>query len=299
MGNATDTTALTIALAQYAQLPIGTPFDSFAQSVRSIAESHATSGARPQLIVFPEMHLFGTPGVDARESERLQLEAATDLHDGLIRSLGDLSRELGVWLIPGTLPEKADRGGIHNTAVVFSPEGKLVASYRKICPWRPYESYIPGTSFTVVDIPGKGRIGLTICYDAWFPEISRQVAWLGADMIVNTVRTTTRDRLQETVLARSNAIVNQVYMASVNAAEPDGMGDSLLVDPEGHVLSHLDGPKQQLLITTVNLGHARRVRSEGTEGCNKLWEEFRDDDPPVPLPLYGGSIDSTLWAPRR
>ncbi|WP_300765660.1 carbon-nitrogen hydrolase family protein [uncultured Bifidobacterium sp.] len=299
MDTAADTTALTIALAQYAQLPIGTPFDSFARSVMSIAKSRATSGAHPQLIVYPEMHLFGTPGVDGTESERLQLDAATDLHDDLIRSLSDLSRELGIWLIPGTLPEKAENGGIHNTAVVLSPQGKLVASYRKICPWRPHEGYVPGTSFTVVDIPGKGRIGLTICYDAWFPEISRQVAWLGADMIVNTVRTTTRDRLQEMVLARSNAIVNQVYMASVNAAEPDGMGDSLLVDPEGHVLSHLAGPRQQLLITTVNLDHARRVRNDGTEGCNKLWEEFRDDDPPIPLPLYDGSISSTRWAPRR
>ncbi|MEK8174978.1 nitrilase-related carbon-nitrogen hydrolase [Streptomyces sp. M19] len=65
------------------------------------------------------------------------------------------------------------------------------------------------------------------------PEITRHLAWQGADLVLNLVRTPTVDRAQEVVLARANAIVNQVFMASLNAAAPDGVGRSVVVDPEG------------------------------------------------------------------
>ena len=304
----TTTTALTIAMAQYPQLPMGTPFDVFADSVRGIVARTSPAGSHPELVCFPEMHLFGTPGGDAshgREAEKTDMEAleaaAVDFRrpegnsDDLVRRLSSLAHELGIWLIPGTVPEHNPRGGIFNTAPVFAPDGRIAGTYRKICPWRPYEKYTPGDSFTVVDIPGRGRIGLTICYDAWFPEITRQVAWLGADLIVNLVRTTTPDRRQELVLARANAIANQVFLASVNAAGPDAVGDSLLIDPEGNLIDRLDGPRRLLGIDTILLGQVRRVHETGTAGLNKVWEQFRDGDPAIALPAYAGSLDAGRW----
>ena len=89
-------------------------------------------------------------------------------------------------------------------------------------PWRPYEPYDPGRPVRGLRHPGVGRIGLAICYDAWFPEVARHLAWMGAEVIVNPVMTTTADRAQEVVLARANAIVNQVYVVSVNTAGPLG-----------------------------------------------------------------------------
>ena len=70
-------------------------------------------------------------------------------------------------------------------------------------------------------MPGTGRAGLSICYDAWFPESTRSVAWLGAEFVVNVVKTIGADRKQERVLAQANAIVNQVFMLSVNCRGPD------------------------------------------------------------------------------
>lgn len=290
---------ITIAMAQYSQLPIDRPFGCFANSVRHIAHETDAEGRTPQLIAFPEMHLFGTPGMTDDERHTMERLAATDLDDEFSTSMGSLAKELDVWLIPGTVCERNPAGYVFNTMPVYSPDGTLAAAYRKICPWRPYEQYTPGTALTTVDLPGFGRLGLTICYDAWFPEISRNLAWMGADLIVNLVRTTTPDRKQELVLARANAIANQTFVLSLNASEPEGYGNSLLVNPEGDVVAALDGSKPGLAIHTIDLGATRRTQEHGTLGMNRMWHQFRPDDLPIPLPLYRGRIDPASWHPRQ
>ena len=72
------------------------------------------------------------------------------------------------------------------------------------------------------DIPEIGRIGLAICYDGSFPETFRQLAWMGAEVVLQPNLTTTSDREQELVMARANAIFNQLYVVSLNAAAPAG-----------------------------------------------------------------------------
>lgn len=60
-----------------------------------------------------------------------------------------------------------------------------------------------------------------ICYDGWFPEVARGLAWLGAELIVQLAATPTADREQELILARADAIANQVYLMNVNAGRPE------------------------------------------------------------------------------
>ncbi len=151
----------------------------------------------------------------------------------------------------------------------------------------------------VLDLPGTGRIGLAICYDAWFPEVARHLAWMGAEVIVNPVMTTTADRAQETVLARANAIVNQVHVVSVNTAGPVGRGHSLVVDPEGRVRAEAAGDGSTVLTDVIDLDEVTRVRSHGTAGVTRVWDHFADDDAPIELPLYAGRIDPRTWRPRH
>ena len=120
------------------------------------------------------------------------------------------------------------------------------ARYRKCFPWRPWETVTAGTEFVVFDIEGVGRAGLMICYDAWFPEVARHLAWMGAEVIFNPTATYTSDREQELVLARANAIVNQVYVVNTNMGGRPGPARSVIVDPEGHVLQMAgDGEEYQ------------------------------------------------------
>lgn len=253
-----------------------------------------TSSPATRLIVFPELHLTNPGDGFAEGGPRFgELEPIDGARSAKLR---DIARSNGIWLIPGSVAE-ADGGAIYNTMPVYSPDGELVASYRKIFPWRPYEPSRAGNTIASFDMPGVGKIGLTICYDAWFPEIHRQLAWDGCDVIVNVVLTPTIDREQELVLARANAIVNQVFIASVNAATPSGVGQSLIVDPEGRVRSHAVGAEPCVVTDVLRLSTVDEVRAHGTAGLNRVWNQFEvpDAGDPIELPIYGGRITPATW----
>lgn len=248
----------------------------------------------PPMVVYPEFHLCGDAGTP--EKGAAQLEATAEPMDGRRTShLARIAGNLGVWLLPGTVCERGEDGHLYNTAPVFSPQGELVAAYRKCFPWRPYEPHQPGKRFEVFDVPGIGKIGLAVCYDIWFPEVVRQLAWLGAEVVINQAATSTCDREQEQVLVQANAIFNQVYMVSANAAYPSGVGRSLIVDPEGRIRTRLPDATPGALTDVLNLEEVERVRTFGTAGLNRMWSQFREDDPVLALPMYEGQIDPRKW----
>lgn len=257
------------------------------------------SGCTEPLVLYPELHLCGGPDGDPDAVRAAMAETAEPLDGPRDRALAELAGDLRVWLAPGTVYERGQDGHIYNTAVVYSPAGQRVASYRKVFPWRPYETTAAGSEFVVFDIGGVGRIGLSICYDAWFPESTRHLAWMGAELVLNLVRTATADREQELVLARANAITNQVFVASLNAAAPAGVGRSLLVDPEGRARGETADAEPATLTDVLDLDEATRVRREGTAGLNRMWDQFGTDDSALALPLYDGKIDPGTWNPSR
>jgi predicted amidohydrolase len=284
---------LSAALAQYAPLTGADPIAALhgqAAEMRS-----ATPGL--DLIVFPEIHLCGDCDTAADGNEWLKA-AAEPLDGPRVRALSRVAADLGVWLIPGSVPELGVDGRVYNTEVVLDPKGDLVASYRKVFPWRPYEAWSSGHEFIVFDMPGIGRGGLSICYDAWFPESTRSVAWMGAEFVVNVVKTIGSDRKQERILAQANAIVNQVFMLSVNAAGPIGAGGSIVSDPEGTVVADLPTADPGLITLQIDLDDVTRVREVGTEGFNRMWSQMDADDPLIDLPIYSGRIDPTKWEPK-
>ncbi|WP_162461594.1 carbon-nitrogen hydrolase family protein [Mycolicibacterium sp. CBMA 234] len=284
---------LSVSLAQFRPL---TGPDLVARLESQAAEIAAAS-TDLDLVVFPEIHLCGD--CDLAEDSNAWLRAAAEPLDGpRVRALGAAAARLGLWLIPGSVPELGDDNRVYNTQLVFSPDGKLVASYRKVFPWRPFETWSAGHEFTVYEMPAKGRGGLSICYDAWFPESTRTVAWLGAEFVVNVVKTIGADRRQERVLAQANAIVNQVFMLSVNAAGPVGTGGSIVCDPEGAIIGDLPGAEEGVLSVVLDLDAVTRVREHGTEGSNRMWSQLAPDDPVIDLPIYAGRIDPATWQPR-
>jgi formamidase len=242
-----------------------------------------------ELVVAPELHLMallpllGEPG--SSESE-----LAIDVPSELTERLGGLARETGLWLLPGSVYERVE-GGVANTALVLSPAGDLVASYRKCFPWQPYETSVPGTQTVCFDIDGVGRFGLAICHDGVFPEIFRSLAWQGAEAIFQVTLTDTSDRDMETVVVRANAYVNQVAVVNVNAAAPVGNGRSVVVDAEGAV-RYEAGVAEEVVTAVLDLDAVARVRERGAFGINRLWDEMDRVGPGLELPLYGGRYRS-------
>jgi predicted amidohydrolase len=284
---------LSVAMAQYAPLTGADPVADLHTQAREIL----SATPRLNMLVFPEIHLFGC--CDEADDPNEWLRAAAQPLDGpRMRTLSETAADLGVWLIPGSVAELAEDGRIYNTEVVFDANGVLVASYRKVFPWRPYETWSSGHEFVVFDMPGIGRGGLSICYDAWFPESTRSVAWMGAEFVVNVVKTIGSDRKQERILAQANAIANQVFMLSVNAAGPVGAGGSIAADPEGTVVADLPTADCGLLTFEIDLDDVTRVRTHGTEGMNRMWSQMAPNDPVIDLPIYSGRIDPNRWQPR-
>ena len=238
-----------------------------------------------QLVLAPELHLMALPGL-LDESDGAMQERAVEIPGALTERLGALAKETSVWLVPGSVWERTDEG-IYNTAVVFSPQGELVTSYRKCFPWQPFETSRPGRSVVSFDIEGIGKLGLAICHDGVFPEVFRQLAWDGAEAILQVVLTGTSDRDAEVVVARANAIVNQVHIVNVNAASPIGNGRSVVIDPEGTV-RYEAGSGEEVLTTVLDFDAVRLVRERGAFGMNKLWEQLDRHGAELELPMYGG-----------
>lgn len=226
-----------------------------------------------KLLVFPELHLFGDGTPDLAREEALRA-SAEPLDGERVEGLKQLAKDNQIWLVAGSVCEAGDNGEIFNTQIVLSPNGELVGSYRKVLSWRPAELYDPSNKFEVVHT-GELNLGLSICYDAWFPESTRQLAWSGAEVILNVVKTTTPDRQQQLVLAQANAIVKQVFVVSVNVAGPTGMGRSLVVDPEGKILASFDDSEPDIINVDFDLDEVKRVRAEETAGTNRMWSQFR------------------------
>jgi formamidase len=270
------------------QLPpvIGDPdatLDRFERRVATIADSFTEI----QMIVAPELHLSGVGGI-FDETEGYAERVAVDLPGPLTDRLGALARATGLWLVPGSVYERTEEG-VANTALAIAPDGELVTTYRKCFTWQPYETSIPGRRSVTFDVPGIGRVGLAICHDGAFPEVFRQLAWSGAEVVLQPTLTTTSDREAETVLARANAIANQLYVVNVNAPGPMALGRSMIVDPEGLVrVSAGDG--EEVLTDVLDLDAVTRVRDHGSFGLNRLLDQLDRIGPNLELPMYGGYV---------
>lgn len=249
------------------------------------------------LFLYPEYHTCEVSGGPEERADQYA-QMAEPLDGPRATQLADIARENKIWLFPGTIIEAGPAGEIFNTAILISPEGEITARYRKIFPWRPFEPFTSGTEMVVGQIPDTGSIGLSICYDIWFPEVPRHLAWLGADVILCPAQTSTSDREQELVLARASAIQNQTYVVSINASAPHGTGRSIIVDPEGVVRSQAPSEAPAFLTDVLDLDAVSRVRKHGTAGLNRMWDQVRSDDAEIPLPLYDGSIVADRWRPH-
>lgn len=229
-----------------------------------------------QMVVFGELATFGA-GTKRAESMPGETESR----------YGALARELGIWLIPGSLYELRD-GLVFNTVPVINPAGEVVARYRKMYPFLPYEKGVAsGTEFVVFDVPEVGRFGVSICYDQWFPETTRALVWMGAEIIIHPTMTTTVDRAQELVIAQSNAITNQCYFVDINNAGQLGNGRSIIVGPDGTVL-HQSGETSEVITIEVDLEQVREGRRNGIKRLGQVLKSFRDA--PVEFPCYRGAF---------
>jgi len=224
-----------------------------------------------EMVVFSELSVFGNDP-----------KWAQSIPGAITQQLSQLAQKYHKWLVPGSISEST-KEGVYNTALVFNPQGEIITRYRKMYPWKPLEKCLSGNEFCIFDIPGRLRIGLCICYDQWFPEVSRQLTWMGADVIICPTMTGTPDRHLEVVLSQANAITNQVYFMGINGLGHGGNGQSVVVDPEGLVVDKQE-QSEAILTLKVDAQKVKNVREVGTLGVCQTLKSFREGN--FSFPVY-------------
>ena len=209
-----------------------------------------------RLIVLPEKWTVLGPGDAIRAS-------AEPLDGPALTAAAAWARELGVFLVAGSIPEVVpEQAKLANTSVLFGPDGERLATYRKIhmfdvevgeVTYRESELEQAGDRIVLGDAEGTS-VGLTVCYDLRFPELFRILAVLGVRVItVPSAFTERTGRDHWEVLIRARAIENQVFMVAagqIGDAPPHyrSYGRSMIVDPWGVVLAQ--APDTECFVAT-------------------------------------------------
>lgn len=201
----------------------------------------------------------------------------------------DIARRHGIWLVPGSMFERSG-DKVYNTSPVIDPDGTVVSRYRKQFPFLPYERGVtPGDQFSVFDVPNVGRFGVSICYDMWFPETIRTMAWMGAEVILHPSLTSTIDRDAEIAMIRAHAAMNQVYFFDVNVAGPLGVGESCVAGPGGEVV-YQASKGREIIPLKLDFNYLHDVRENGWQNLGQPLKSFRDSK--VTFPPYAQGYDS-------
>lgn len=254
--------------------------DNIAQAIPLI-ERAAQSGAT--LVVLPEVwtYLGDMAGVHA---------AAEPIPGPTVERLAAVARHHGIYLHCGSIYERVPgEPRVCNTSAVLSPDGDLLARYRKMhlfdvalegnVVFQESANVAPGEELVTVDL-GGATLGLTICYDLRFPELFRLLALQGAEIIAMPAaftQYTGKDHWE--ILLRARAIENQVFMLAPNefGKHPGGSvtyGRSMIVDPWGTVLATApDGPG--VAIADCDLNQLARIRRELPSLANRRPAAYR------------------------
>jgi predicted amidohydrolase len=145
---------------------------------------------------------------------------------------GKLAKQHNLYIVAGLV----ERNGhlLHNTAALLGPDGQLIGSYRKTCLPRSEidGGLMPGSDYPVFSTR-FGKLGLMVCYDGFFPEVARELANRGAEVIAWPVWGC------NPLLARARACENHVYLvgSTYETPEHDWM-ISAIFDHTGGTLAH-------------------------------------------------------------
>ena len=230
------------------QLNSGNDLAANLETVRAMAREAAAQGA--QFVLTPEYALMMDGSGRTMRERALERDGAPALPD-----LTALARDLGVWLLAGSLTLRADDERIANRSFLIAADGKVVATYDKIHMFdcrlpdgkviRESSAYRPGERAVTAETPW-GRIGLTVCYDLRFPGLFRALARAGAQFItVPSSFQRQTGRAHWHALLRARAIENECFifapaMCGDHPGNRQTYGHSLIIDPWGEILSEGD-----------------------------------------------------------
>ena len=189
--------------------------------------------------------------------------------------LSDAARDNGIVVVGGSMPERED-AKVYNTSFVFDIDGKEIAKHRKMHlfdidveggqRFKESDVFTAGSSVTMFEVHGI-KIGLCICFDMRFPELSRLMTLSGAQMIIvpGAFNMTTGPAHWE-LMFRQRAVDNQLYTIGVAPARDESgpyvsYGNSMIASPWGDIVYRAE-EKPETLVVDIDLGLNNKIRSQ-------------------------------------
>ncbi|HWO93447.1 MAG TPA: formamidase [Dehalococcoidia bacterium] len=242
------------------QLPVIEKRDDIAAQCRRIVEmvrKARRSMPTLDLVVFPEYALHGLSMSTAAE-----LMCAIDGPE--VEQFREACRAEGLWGC-FSIMEANPRGNPYNSALIIDDAGELRLHYRKLHPWVPVEPWEPGDlGVPTCEGPNGSTLAVIICHDGMFPEMGRECAYKGAEIMIRTAGYTAPIKHAWRITNQANAFCNLMYTASVCMAGTDGafnsMGEGMIVGFDGEPLVTGNNTPDEIITGEVRPGLVREAR---------------------------------------
>lgn len=233
--------------------------------------------AGADFVILPEMYIAAaTP-----QSGILPAAVAEAMDGPFVSGLAQAAREHGIYVVCGVYESiDGDEKRAYNTTVFINRSGELIHTYRKTHLYDAF-SYKESDSIAAGDDPYQvvetefGKIGLMVCYEVRFPEIARQFALQGADILfvpAGWVAGAMKEDHWET-LVRARAIENTMFVCAADQVGNIFAGRSMIVDPMGVAVASA-GEEETLLVAELDLDRIQRVRGKLPSVANRRAELY-------------------------
>lgn len=231
-----ETESLSVVAVQFA--PIS------AQSMDDVNKNVDT------VIEYMDRAACGFPGIDLFVSFECALQGfhptewtkvLIDIDGPEIQRLRDKCRELKLWGVFSPIVRQQDDKAATTTAIIVDDRGEIVHKYIKMNPWIPSETIYPGWECPVTPGPKGAKLATIICADGDYPEVWREAAFNGANVIVRVSRYMAPWNNAWEISNKAGAYFNQCYVVASNSVGMDEafsyFGRSMIINPEGTIIT--------------------------------------------------------------